>query len=463
MEQFRLFGTSGIRGKANNEITAKLATKLGLTFATFLENEGTVIVGRDVRLTAKTLADALIFGLVSGGLNVEDCGIAPTPAILWALKKRKSKGAIVVTGSHTPKDIIGFLFFMEDTSEISHEESIQFEEIFFKTKKRIPKNNVGKRCKIDISKIYLQGVIENINLDKISSLDYRLVLDPGNGAATYFCSEIFDFVGVNTVMINDKPNGLFPNRDPYPRPEVLGSLCNKVKRNKADFGSASDGDGDRAIFVDNKGKVLWGDLSGAIFAKNLLRKSGGGVIVAPVNSSQLIDWVCNNYHGKLIYTKIGPPAILDAVKRENAIMGLEETGKNIWPNTILYGDWVLATLRMLEIIVEENKPLSEIEKNFPNFYMKKEAFYCQETQKQKVLTKILEEWDRSNEKTDIVMIDGMRINYPDGSWLLFRPSGTEPIFRVYSESRNQDRVEELAFIGSRMVKKIIKSDNLKGS
>jgi len=456
MEKFRLFGTSGIRGKVEIEITKKLALKLGQTFAAFLGNEGTVIVGRDVRLFAKDLSEALISGFLSSGLNVEDCGIAPTPAILWTLKKRELNGAVVVTGSHTPKDMIGFLFFMKDTSELSYAESIKFENLYNREFNRLTSNKIGKCLKIDISEIYLGSILEHVDSNKISSSNYKVVLDPGNGASTYFCSDIFKKAGVETVIINNEPNGLFPNRDPYPRPEVLNVLSSKVREFNADLGSASDGDGDRAIFVDEQGRVLWGDVSGAIFAKNELIKYGGGAIVAPINSSQLIAWVCQNYGGKLFFTKIGPPAIVEAMKEKNAIMGLEETGKNIWPNSIFYGDWVLSSLKMLEIMAKENKSLSEITKTFPNFYMKKEAFYCESNVKKEVLTQILENWKERDEGAQLITIDGLRINYEDNSWILFKPSGTEPIFRVYSESTTQERVKELANTGSKIIKKILK-------
>ena len=459
MEKLRLFGTSGIRGKAKSEMTTNLALKLGHTFASFLGNEGTVIVGRDVRLFAKDLSEALISGLLSNGINVEDCGIAPTPAILWALKKRELNGAVVVTGSHTPKDMIGFLFFMKDTSELSYAESIQFENLYNTEIKRVPWNKIGKRLEIDISEIYLESILEHVNINKISSSNYNVVLDPGNGASTYFCSDIFDKAGVKTVIINNEPNGFFPNRDPYPRPEVLNMLSSKVREFNADLGSASDGDGDRAIFVDDQGKVLWGDISGAIFAKNELINHGGGAIVAPINSSQLIAWVCQNYGGKLFFTKIGPPAIVETMKEKNAIMGLEETGKNIWPNSIFYGDWVLASLKMLEIMTQEKKSLSDITKTFPKFYMKKEAFYCDTNEKKEVLTQVLEEWKKRDENAQLITIDGLRINYEDNSWILFKPSGTEPIFRVYSESTNQERVKELANMGSNIVKKILRGCN----
>ena len=457
MEKLRLFGTSGIRGKAKIDMTPKLAFKLGHTFASFLENEGTVIVGRDVRLFASTLCKSLISGLLSGGINVEDAGVAPTPAILWTLKKKKLDGAVVVTGSHTPKDMIGFLFFIKDTSELSYEGSIQFENLYNNYAKLISSNGNGKYVEVDISEIYLESVLEQVNIGKISSSNYKVVLDPGNGASANFCSDIFKRIELKAVIINSEPNGLFPNRDPYPRPEVLNDLSKKVREFNADLGSASDGDGDRAIFVDEQGNVLWGDVSGAIFVKNELINNSGGSIVTPINSSQLITWVCQNYGGKLFFTKIGPPAIVETMKEKNAIMGLEETGKIIWPKSIFYGDWVLSSLKMLEIMAQGKRSLSEIKATFPIFYMKKEAFYCNKIMKKTVLSQILEELNKRAEPAQLITIDGVRINYDDNSWILFKPSGTEPIFRVYSESTNPDRVNEMANMGSKLVKKILKN------
>ncbi|MBT8171311.1 hypothetical protein KJN74_00370 [Candidatus Bathyarchaeota archaeon] len=459
MEKLKLFGTSGIRGKAKTEMTIKLALKLGLTFASFLGNEGTVIVGRDVRCFAEVLSKGVVSGLVSGGINVEDCGVAPTPAILWALKKRKLDGGIVITGSHTPKEFIGFLFFLKDTSELSDQGAIQFENKFFAEIKRNTSHKVGKILQIDISKIYLESLIKQINIHNKKLNDYKIALDPGNGAASNYYSEIFEILGIKKIAINDKPNGLFPNRDPYPRPGNLADLSKIIKQEKADFGSACDGDGDRAIFADNSGEVLWGDISGAIFAKKELKKHNGGVIVTPINSSQLINWVCDNNNGEVFFTKIGPPAIVETMKREEAIIGLEETGKIIWPNSIYYGDWMLATINMLEIIMEQKKCLYEIKQDFPHFHMKKEAFYCNNNQKIKVLNEVVRKWKKRNEKIEIVTIDGVRINYEDNSWILFKPSGTESVFRMYTESKDVKKVEQLAKTGSRIIKETIQKYN----
>jgi phosphomannomutase/phosphoglucomutase len=404
-------------------------------------------------LPAKLLHYAFISGVLAGGVNVEDCGLAPTPAVLWAVKKRRLDGAAVVTGSHTPPEIIGFLFFMSDTAEFSIKESYEFEKIFFNNPKAAAWNEVGKCSEVEVSNLYLRSVLECADVRRISSSDFEAVVDPGNGASVGVCYRIFEAAGVKTVEINSEPDGMFPNRDPYPRPEVLRELAGEVKKRGADIGSATDADGDRAVFVDGEGNVLWGDVSGCIFAEDILMKRGGGVIVAPINTSQLIEWVCNKYNGEIAYTKVGPPNIVSCLKRVKALFGLEETGKNIWPETILYGDWALATLKMFEIMAKEKKSLSELVLELPRFQMKKEAFHCPETLKKGVMTNALREWKKRGEEAKVVTLDGARIIYPDGSWMLLRPSGTEPVFRVYAESQDPKRVHELVKVGSELVEK----------
>jgi len=373
--------------------------------------------------------------------------------VLWAAKKRGLDGAAVVTGSHVPSEMIGFLFFMSDTAEFSVEESYRFEKDFFNKPKVVAWNEVGKCSEVDVSDIYLRSVLEYVDLRKISSSDFIVVMDPGNGASALICDKIFQAAGVEGLVINGEPDGLFPGRDPYPRPEVLGELVREVNKSGADIGSATDADGDRAVFVDDEGEALWGDISGCVFVKDVLMKHGGGVVVAPINSSQLIEWVCNVYNGEIIYTKVGPPNIVSTLKRVKALFGVEETGKNIWPEAILYGDWILATLKMLEIMAKEQKSLSELVQEFPKFHMRKQTFYCPETLKNVVMMNALKVWKKRREEAEVVTVDGTKIVYPDGSWVLLRPSGTEPVFRVYAESQDLTRVKEFAKVGSGLVKK----------
>lgn len=455
MNMLKLFGTSGIRGKSILEITRKLAFRIGLTFAAFMENNGTIIVGRDVRLTAKELSKAVISGALKGGLNIQDCDVAPTPAILWALKKKKLDGAIVVTGSHAPKDIIGFLFFLADTSEFSEEDALVFENLFYSSDRKKYVGSKGRKTKIDISDLYCDSVLEQINFNKVSSFDAKVVLDPGNGASASYCSKIFNKANVKTEIVNSIPDGLFPNRDPYPRPENLGSLSRKVKEINANFGCATDCDGDRAIFVDDSGRILWGDVSASIFVRDILKEFNGGVIVAPVNSSRLINYVCDNYNGRLHFSKIGPPAIVSAMKKENAVMGVEETGKNIWADKILYGDWILSIIKMIEILSEENISLFDLANIFPEKFLRKLSFSCPNSLKQVILDHAVQIMSNSKEDMEMITVDGLRINYRDGSWLLFRPSGTESVFRLYAESESEKRTANLIGLGTKIIKQVL--------
>jgi len=455
VSETKLFGTSGIRGVANVEMTPEMATKLGAAFASLLNNEGVVAVGRDVRLPAEAFQHALVSGLLAGGVNVEDYGPAPTPALLWAVKKRKLDGAAVVTGSHTPPEIIGFLFFMSDTAELSYEESRRFEKIVSDGPRLLSWNEVGKRTESELFDIYLESVLEQADLRRVSS-GFKVAVDPGNGVAALTLDKILKAAQVETVTINGEVDGTFPSRDPYPRPEVLGDLMRTVKENKADLGIATDEDGDRAIFVDEKGGAMWGDISGSVFVEETLREHGGGVAVAPINSTQLLKWVCDRFGGRIVYSRVGPPAIVSEMKRVKAVFGLEETGKYVWPKSLLYGDSALATLKMLEIISKRQKTLSQLVQEFPKFYSIKKAFHCPDRLKQKVLTKSLEQWRKREEKAEVVDIDGLKFIYPDGSWMLLRPSGTEPVFRVYVESESSDQANQLAKLASSLVKKTLR-------
>jgi len=453
MEGLKLFGTSGIRGKANVVLTPEMAVKLGASFASLLDNEGEVAVGRDVRLPAELFQHALVSGLLAGGLDVKDCGPAPTPALLWTVKKWELDGAVIVTGSHTPPEIVGLLFFMKDTAELSYQESLELEKTFFDGPKLMQWREVGNYSKAESFDLYLKSVLEHVDLRRISSSNFRVVGDPGNGVAALTLEKILQAASVDAVTINGEVDGTFPNRDPYPRPEVLGELIRAVKEARADLGVATDADGDRAIFVDENGTAMWGDVSGSVFIEKALRSSEGGVVVAPINSSQLLKWVCDKHGGKVVYTRVGPPAIVSEIKRVGAVFGLEESGKYIWPETILYGDPALATLKMLEIISEKKKTLSQLVQEFPKFYAIKRAFHCPNKLKEKVLAEALEEWRKRGEEAEVLEVDGAKIVYPDGSWMLLRPSGTEPVFRVYVESQSSDRAKELVELASSLVER----------
>jgi len=435
----KLFGTSGIRGLINRNLTPAFAAQMSIGFAHMLGGSGDLAVGMDVRLHAPAIRAAVVAGLTAGGLNVHDCSVAPTPAVLHYVKDNGLAGAVVVTGSHTIPPVIGLLYFRGD-GELSPSDEERLEEIYFNNRATSrPWNKVGRIESVDPSDSYFKGVLRGIPRRKLSG--FKVVVDPGNGASSGLLRRLIEALGCRVWAINDSPDGRFPSRSPYPRPEVLGPLCRAVKERSADLGVATDGDGDRAIFVTEKGKVLYGDVTGSLFARELLSHHKGSSIVAPINSSNLIADVCRS-RGRLITTRVGPPAIIDALrKNKNAIFGFEETGKYIWPSTLLYGDCALSTIRMLALLDSQGTSMSELQHQLPRYKMIKRAFRCSEQMKLPLLLRV---YELVKAEGETITIDGVKVVYPDRSWILFRPSGTEPFFRCYVEAKNTNDLTRLA-------------------
>ncbi len=454
----KLFGTSGVRGLVDRELTPELATKLGLAFATFLGNEGTVGVAGDNRLTTHILKNAVISGLCAGGVNVIDFGIVPTPALLHAVKEYKLKGAIMVTGSHTPPEINGLLFFLSDTAELTEDEEKVVEDIIFGEEiRRVPWNEVGKVETSDAISPYVNHIVARFGEGCFSSWKPRVVLDHGNGVSVLAAPKVLTLLGCDVININDVMDGRYPSRIPYPKPDTLTLLSRTVREVNATLGVGFDGDADRAIFVDELGTVHWGDVAGAIFAMEELKAKGSGAIVCPINTSRLIEYVVKELGGRVVYTRVGPPAIVKGIKTtKDVVFAFEETGKYIWPWNVLYGDSVLATAIMLKV-VERYGNLSEVVAKLPKFYQFKEAVHCPNELKGKVLKRVKELIKQFNLVGEVIEIDGVKVVLEDGSWILFRPSGTEPVFRCYVEAQSRERAEELRNIGLKILMKAMSS------
>ena len=454
----RLFGTSGIRGTLEEMLGPENSAKIGLAIATFFGEGSTLLVGRDNRVQSQPVALSVISGLISGGVNVVDLGMVPTPALLYTLKDLKLDGAIIVTGSHALPEITGILVFKADTSELDKGEEEAIEEAYFNNKlNRVPWNRVGWiETYEDALEHYAEHVLSRIRLSLVEG--ERVVIDPGNGVMSGFLHRILVMAGIKVYSMNDIIDPTFPVRDPYPRPENLEELAKITVASNSTLGVGTDGDGDRAIFSDERGRVLWGDITGAIFAMDAIKRFGKKEIVAPVNTSIMAELAIQSVGGKLVYSPIGPPAIVSKMKEIGAEFGFEESGKYIWREAIWYGDAALATLRLLEIINKSGKPLSAMADELPRFKLVKIAIRCKNGIKKKVLekaTEILKERFKS-QAFRIIGIDGSKFVFEDNKWLLVRPSGTEPIFRVFAEASSEEEATKLAKIGETVVKEVIK-------
>jgi len=435
-----IFGTSGVRGLINRTLTPTFAYKIAQAFVKTYDF-GSAVIGRDNRSQSLPIAMAVTSALLTSGVNVVDLGVSPTPATLRIMKELKYESAISITGSHTPPPITGILFFLSDTGELGPADSEAVERTYKKGHfYELPWSRTGK---YESFFNYYDTYIKSIRKDAPKVDGERVLFDAGNGTFGPLAHNVFSEIGVDHIVINKLPLHDFPNRLPSPIPAHLKVTMQQVTKEKAYLGVATDSDGDRAIFIDEFGKLVWGDVTGAIFASYMIKTSGAKIITT-INTSDSVSEVVRSKGGRLIVTRVGPPAIAESIrKNRDAVFAVEESGKFIWPNVLMYGDAVFSTLMLLSL----KKKLSELVQEVPSFYLIKREVRCQDEMKQKVMEKVYGVFSGYR----ISRLDGIKVNMGKHRWLLIRPSGTEPVFRVFAQSEQRSDAEALAQEGVRAI------------
>ncbi len=435
-----MFGTSGIRGTLDR-LTPELALRLGMAFSTFAR--GTVGVGRDTRLGSELLSLALMSGIMYTGNDVIYYGITSTPSALHASKSLGLKGSAVVTGSHTPPEIHGILLFEEDTSELHGEHEALVERILSEGSSRGASwRDVGKLSEEDPDRHYLEDLLEV----EIEPRKLKVVADGGHSPIVRALKGVFDALEFDYVVYNEELDGTFPKRAPEPDENSLARLRAKVRDEGADLGISFDGDGDRAIFVDERGEVIPPDYLGTLLAMEYGKP--GDVVICPINTSRVVTLLAERGI-RVVYTRIGPPAIVDALLKEGGFLGFEESGKYIWPDNLLYGDPLYTLIKLVNLA---KRPSGLFEK-FPKYFRKKRGYYCPDKVKGEVLKRVMELTSQLD--GSFSHIDGVRVDFQEG-WFLIRPSGTEPLFRLYVEAETPHALKRLFELGESLLKEALK-------
>jgi len=445
-----LFGTNGIRGVVNQELTPEFVVRVGVAIGTYFGG-GDILVGYDSRTSGAILSRAIIAGLASTGCNVLDGGCAPTPALQYAVKHFGLDGAVIVTASHNPPEYNGIKVVADDGVEISREEEIRIEKIFFEEGfVRREWKGLGKIATfLGVIDAYKEAVKGLVDVESIRKKHFKVVVDPVNSVGGLVTPYLLKELGCEVVTINAQLDGDF-SRPPEPKPETLGELAATVKALKADLGVAHDGDADRCIFVDELGNVVWGDKTGTIIVDHLLKKIGKCTVVTPISSSKLLEDIVKRRESKLVWTKVGSTIVSKTMQEIGAEIGFEDNGGLFYSPHQPVRDGALAASTMLEILAESDKPLSKLVDELPKYFLVKERIECSEEQKPLVLEKLLRETEGLNRLT----IDGVKTFFEDGS-VLIRPSGTEAIYRVYAEAKKEERAREIADWGISLVKKAL--------
>ncbi len=427
----KLFGTDGIRGVANRDLTPELAFKVGRAASYVLgkNRSGKIVIGKDTRYSGDMLESALIAGIVSMGIDAVKLEIIPTPAIAYLTREEKALAGIVISASHNPGEYNGIKIFNEKglklTDEIEEEiENIILNDIEIET--RPIKDEIGKISTLeDGPEIYLNYLIEKIGVDLSGK---KIAMDCGNGALYKIGPKAIEKLGGKVVAINTEPNGMNINDNcGSTNPHMIQEL---VEKEKADIGISFDGDGDRIIACDEKGQLIDGDHILAILSEHLRGqgKLKDNMVVGTVMTNMGLDEYLEAKDMKIVKTKVGDRYILEEMLDKGYSLGGEQSGHIIILDYNTTGDGLATGLELLKVASESDELLSNL-----NALMKN---YPQVLVNAKVKPELKYEYE--NEASIVEAIKQVEDEFHGKGRVLIRPSGTEPLVRVMIESKVGD-------------------------
>jgi len=445
----KLFGTSGIRGKVDENITPELAMNVGKALATYIGGKNhNIVIGYDTRVSSEMLENSIVAGILRCGSDVLRLGMVPTPLVGYATMKLKADAGIMITASHNTAEYNGIKLWNNNGMAYTPEQERNIEKIInnqdFKEEEW---SDIGEIREIKyLISVYMDELVSRVNMKK----PIKVVLDCGNGAASLISPIIFRKAGCNVISLNCQPDGFFPGRNPEPNQENLKELMRVVKTTKADLGIAHDGDADRMIAVDEKGNM-------ADFDKTLALVSSmtKGKVVTTVDASVCVEECVKKVGGEVIRTKVGDVHVAEAIAAHDASFGGEPSGTWLHPDFCMCPDGILSGLKLAEIVTELG-PLSKLLGDIPSYPTIRDKIICDNMDKDRIMESVRDNLHREfNEVADVNYIDGVRITLADGSWVLVRPSGTEPYIRITLEAKTPEMASNIRNISAEFIRGMI--------
>ncbi len=448
----RYFGTNGVRGKLDT-LSPGLALSLSRAIGSYFKG-GKMLIGRDCRLSGPVLRDSVEAGLSVVGCEITDLGVVSSPTAEFMAKKLGADGLIIITASHNPPEWNALKVVDEKGIAVSKERGEEIEKLM---EKPVPGSVSGdkksKKTKYTrASEDHIEAIMKQADSQKIiarnegSKQKLKFILDCGNGTACMIAPQLFERLGCDVMTLNGHPDGRFPGRPSEPTEANVKDLIAAVKSGKADAGIAWDGDGDRVIFVDEKGDYVIGD---KVFALCILwemetaakqkKQRPGSDIVTTVATSKVVEDIATRFGLKTRYTAIGAPYLCEEMVKKPALMGGEEVGGVIYPNLSMAKDGFMVAAKLAEALCE--KPLSMWLKELPVYYNVKRKIEADPAKKKEMVSRVLNHAKKN--KLAFVDVDGVRVNLKD-SWVIVRASGTEDYVRIFAEAKSKDAAEELA-------------------
>ena len=437
-----VFGSSGVRGVVGETLTPSFVVEIAQAAGAEFEAEHAA-VARDTRLTGPMFADSVAAGLTSVGLDVDCLDVVPTPG-LQAYCEREGVPGVMVTASHNPPEYNGIKLIGPDGVELARDRLAAVEARLEDDPELVDWEGTGSTRSVeDARESYREEVLGAVDRAAIAAADLTVAVDPGHGAGSLTSPDFFRELGCSVLTVNAQPDGHFPGRDPEPVEANLGDLKRLVETTDVDLGVAHDGDADRAIFVDEQGEFVEGDAAFAALAAAELE--AGDVAVSAVNASQRLLDVVENIDAELRLTPIGSTNIITAIRdlesdgRTVPIAG-EGNGGILFPAYRVARDGAYTAARFCELLTERSA--SDVAAEYDDYYnVRHNIEYTDEDERAAMLDAIEDQARYTG--GELSTTDGFRLDYGD-AWVLARPSGTEPVIRVYAEAREQERAANLA-------------------
>ena len=444
-----LFREYDLRGIVGKELTEPIAEQIGRAYCTYVKDRGvkTISVGRDGRLSSPGLFEALVRGLLAGGMHVIDLGICPSPLVYFSLFQLPVDGGIMITGSHNAAEYNGFKVCIG--KEAIHGEAIQ--ELRHVMEAGVFTSGKGTRSAHPIVPDYLAYIKKSFST--VDAKHLHVVIDCGNGAASVVAKDALELLGCRVTALYCELDGRFPNHHPDPTVlENLDDLMNAVKQHKADVGIGYDGDADRIGAIDEQGRVMWGDRLMVVYSRDILSAKPGSTIISEVKASQCLYDDITKQGGRAIMWKTGHSLIKAKMKSEQAVLAGEMSGHMFFADRYFgYDDAIYASCRLIEILARTGKPLSSLVADLPATAVTPEIRVdTPDTIKFELVKQVQERlagYARSRQPIgpekdivrEVVTIDGVRAIFEDG-WGLIRASNTQPALVLRFEAASADRL-----------------------
>lgn len=427
----KFFGTNGIRGVFPGGLSLRFIHDMSLAIGTHLG--GPVLVGYDGRHSSPAICRAACSALNSAGIDCGIAGLVPTPCLEYAVKSLGYSGGLMITASHNPPEYNGIKPVAADGVEISRDVELVVEAIYEKRGWKVSPGAWGRpHDEGRAVRTYLDGVASAVDRGRIGSRGFKVVLDLGNGAQAVTAPRLAGMLGCKASAVNGEIDGAFPGRGSEPTPQNLGELSRAVVEQGADLGVAFDGDGDRSMFCDERGEVLTGDQSALVLVRHLLGDNPGSTVVTCLNSSSAIEALACKSGSEVIRTRVGSVEVSRAMTSSGALAGFEENGGFMYGRHNQVRDGCMTLALMLDLLASSGRTLSAEAADVPESFTAKDKVRCPEGSVPGILEALRAEFPGAD------TTDGIRIATGPRDWVMIRPSGTEPVVRIYAEASERD-------------------------